>query len=89
MVIFCTNSASGTITFRKPTEKDFLESYARQHFLVPQHEVSRDEYALQEGDGGVLTRNDTKRIESWQQKGALGHWAVMRTVLPDVIWQDW
>jgi hypothetical protein len=89
MVIFCTNSASGNINFRKPIQQDFLESYTRKMFLLPQHEVLRDEFALQEGDGGVLSRNDTKRLEIWQQKGALNHWAVMRTVLPAQIWQDW
>jgi hypothetical protein len=89
MVIFCTNAPSGTITFRKPREADYLETYARKKFLVPQHEVIREEYALQEGDGGVLFRNDTTRVEKWHQASALGHWAVMRTVLPDEIWQNW
>jgi hypothetical protein len=89
MVIFCTNAPNGTITFRKPGRRDFLESHARRGHLVPEHEVLRDEFALQEGDGGVLRRNDTQRIETWHQKSALGHWALMRTVLPDEVWQDW
>ena len=89
MVIFCTNAPSGTITFKKPETRDYLDSHARRKFLVPEHEVMRDEYALQEGDGGVLRRNDTKRVENWHQRSALGHWALMRNVLPDEIWENW
>lgn len=89
MVIFCTNALNGTITFRKPDTRDYLESHARRKFLVPEHEVLRDEFALQEGDGEVLSRNDTQRFEVWHHKSALGHWAVMRTVLPADIWENW
>lgn len=56
---------------------------------MPEHEVLRDEFALQEGDGEVLSRNDTQRFEVWHHKSALGHWAVMRTVLPADIWENW
>lgn len=56
---------------------------------MPEHEVLRDEFALQEGDGEVLSRNDTQRLEVWHHKSALGHWAVMRTVLPADIWENW
>lgn len=89
MVIFCTNSQDGTITFRKPVESDYLNSHARRKFLVPKHEIFREQFALKESDGGILRSNNTKRFEAWQQKSAVGHWAVMRNVLPDKIWQDW
>lgn len=89
MVIFCTKATSGSIKFRKPKEADYLGSEARKKFLLPQHEVSRDEYALQESDAGILRRNDTGRVEKWHQKSAVGHWALMRTVLPAVIWESW
>jgi hypothetical protein len=88
MVIFCTNSED-PITFRSPVAKDFLGSGARREFLLPTHEVEKDEFALLEGDGGLLLRNDTERFRAWQQTSALGHWAVMRTVLPKEIWEDW
>jgi hypothetical protein len=69
--------------------KDFLGSGARQMFLLPTHEVLQDSFKIQEGDGGPLMRNNTERFTTWQQQSALGHWELMRTVLPNEIWQDW
>ncbi|PMD48112.1 spermine/spermidine synthase [Hyaloscypha variabilis F] len=88
MVIFCTNAADD-VTFRKPTEKDMLGSGARKMFLLPTHEVDQSVFALEESDGGILRRNDTERFRGWQEKSAMGHWAVMRTVIPEKIWEDW
>jgi hypothetical protein len=88
MVIFCTNSED-QVTFRKPTEADFLGSHARKMFLLPKHEVADNDFKAVEGDGGILRKNDTQRFKGWQQTGALGHWAVMRSVLPKEIWEDW
>lgn len=88
MVIFCTNSED-PVTFRKPTEADFLGSGARKAYLLPKHEVQEDVFISLESDGGVLLKNDTERFRGWQQTSALGHWAVMRTVLPKEIWEDW
>ncbi|KUJ20509.1 spermine/spermidine synthase [Mollisia scopiformis] len=90
MVIFCTNAAtSDQVTFLKPTERDFLGSGARKMYLLPKYEVEESVFEMQEGDGGVLLRNATERFRGWQEKSALGHWAVMRTVLPKEIWEDW
>jgi hypothetical protein len=88
MVIFCTN-ATDKVTFRKPVEADFLHSRARKMFLLPQYEVDETVFAEIESDGGILSRNDTERFKGWQQKSALGHWAVMRTVLPAKVWENW
>lgn len=86
------------ITFRQPNEMDFLGSAARRNFLLPRYEVSENALLMgrdgkkaveKEGEGGVLTVNGTGRFEGWQQQSALGHWAVMRTVLPPDIWQAW
>ncbi|KAH8598814.1 S-adenosyl-L-methionine-dependent methyltransferase [Bisporella sp. PMI_857] len=88
MVIFCTNSDS-PVTFRRPVEQDFLRSQARKVYLYPKYEVKDEHIALREDDGGVLTKNDTERFRGWQQASALGHWAVMRTVLPSEVWEDW
>ena len=88
MVIFCTNAADD-VTFRETTEKDMLGSGARKMFLLPQHEVDHSVFTLEESDGGILSRNDTGRFRKWQEKSAMGHWAVMRTVIPDEIWEGW
>jgi len=88
MVIFCTNFAN-PVKFRKPVEADFLGSRARKMFLLPQHEVDDAVFIEKEEDGGVLMKNNTERFKGWQQQSALGHWAVMRTVLPTEIWEQW
>ena len=88
MVIFCTNSES-PVTFRKPEKRDFLRSRTRETHLLPKYEVLDEHIEFLGEDGGVLTKNDTARFEAWQQKSAMGHWAVMRTVIPTEIWQDW
>lgn len=88
VVIFCTNAADD-VKFRTPTDKDMLGSGARKMFLLPRHEVDPDVFRLEEGDGGILSRNDTERFRGWQQKSAMGHWAVMRTVIPEGIWEGW
>jgi hypothetical protein len=88
MVIFCTNAPT-EITFRKPVRGDYLGSKARGHFLVPKHEIKGSLFEEQEGDGEVLHKGDTSRLEKWQRISAVGHWNVMRTVLPDFIWESW
>lgn len=87
MVIFCTKLSMG-VTFREPTQRDLLNSPSREAFLVPKHEV-REEDFLVGREEGVLLRNDTVKLEKWHQTSALGHWAVMRTVLPDAVWNNW
>ena len=88
MVIFCTNAAE-SVTFRKPTAKDMLNSGARKMHLLPTHEVDESVFEMLDSDGGILRANATERFRPWQEKSAMGHWAVMRTVLPDNIWEGW
>ena len=90
IVIFCTKLSAGKkeITFRTPTERDFLNSPARQGFLVPRHEVTEKQLSVGDGEG-ILTRNDTEKLAKWHQSSALGHWSIMRVVLPDVVWENW
>jgi hypothetical protein len=87
MVIFCTK-LSGGVEFREATERDLLNSPSRQQFLVPKHEV-REEDFLVGTEEGVLTRNDTGKLEKWHRASAVGHWGVMRTVLPNEVWENW
>ncbi|KAK1759527.1 polyamine aminopropyltransferase [Echria macrotheca] len=94
MVIFCTKlppSQNHQITFRDPTPRDLLNSPSRDAFLMPRHEVTDADFASSatEKDEGLLTRNDTAKLEKWHGRSALGHWSVMRTVLPPVVWENW
>ena len=71
-------------------EQDFLKSQTRKNFLTPIHELVAEEYmSIKEEDGGLLLRNNTERFRKWQEMSALGHWAVMRTVLPKEVWENW
>jgi hypothetical protein len=96
-----TAASEKQITFRKPVEKDFLGSNARRAYLMPKWEIGAEE--LKEmgglGKGGkekeermeldILRKNDTDRLMDWQVKSAVGHWGVMRGVLPGGVWIDW
>lgn len=98
MVIFCTkktftgigaHKTPATIRFRSPVEADYLKSGARKQYLMPKYEIEASVFEEREGDGDILRSNDTERLSRWQEKSAVGHWRVMRTVLPHHIWQAW
>ena len=89
MVIFCTLSTKAPIEFKQPVETDYMNSGARRMFLVPRHEIDPAVFATGEGAGELLFKNATDRFLPWQQESALGHWGVMRTVLPPEIWEAW
>ena len=92
MVIFCTKSTDTPLRFRKPDEKDFLQSYARKQSLEPKHEVLAPQLLDQHFDddkGTPLRRNNTGKMARWHGVSAAGHWEVMRHVLPATIWEGW
>ncbi|RCI10193.1 hypothetical protein L249_8667 [Ophiocordyceps polyrhachis-furcata BCC 54312] len=89
MVIFCTKS-DAPLMFRKPTAADYLESLTRKQFLRLDHEMLEAEFlSTYEDDDTILRRNDTSAVEKWHEKSALGHWAVMRRMLPASVWERW
>lgn len=85
MVFFCTKT-SKPIEFRKPVESDFLGSGARQEHLLPKYEIPSAKFRH---GGHVLTTRNTKELEKWQVKSAIGHWKLMRTVMPAAVWENW
>jgi hypothetical protein len=96
MVFFC-GVSSRPLSFRPPVESDFLNSYLRQHILssLPDREVDlvritgdSSPVAKDENDKWLLTdlRNP---LAEWQRDEALGHWKVMREVLPDIFWETY
>ena len=90
MVMFCRKS-KGAFTFRTPIEADYLGSQARQQFLLPLHEIDNSYFEGRKGDKevGILRKGHTKVLGNYQQSSAVGHWRIMRTVLPDVVWENW
>ncbi|CUS07387.1 unnamed protein product [Tuber aestivum] len=88
MVIFCTRS-SDPYTFRAPVDADILGSIARRNFLFPQFEINLDQYFGVSGGPTLLSESNIDTLIGWQETSALGHWAVIRTVLPPVIWENY
>lgn len=92
MVLFCRKSANEPLTFRKPTSADFLGTGARKDFLLPHHEIDVSAFGIDPKAVNETTRINKKTIPTLarsQEKGRLGHWHVMRGVLPDAVWENW
>jgi hypothetical protein len=91
MVIFCVKNDGGrgrdAISFREATTKDFLGSIARKNYLQP-NEKLEVKYEYNEAQG-VMGRKDVGELEKFHEEGAVSHWRIMRTVLPDAIWEMW
>ncbi|KAK2754425.1 hypothetical protein FQN54_007069 [Arachnomyces sp. PD_36] len=88
MVIFC-KKAKSPLTFRRPVEADYLQSRARQIFLEPQHEIPPETFALKENEQKILKEGETANLRSWQTQSAIGHWKIMRTVIPPGVWENY
>lgn len=90
MVVFCRKSDTPFI-FRKPVEADFLGSQARKYALLPEHEIEAEYFDCSKHSGKLdtLRRGQTQRLAALQQGSALNHWHIMRTVIPDLVWESW
>lgn len=87
MVIFCTQDTA-PLTFRRAVRADFLDSRAREVFLQPKNEILQADI-LAGDDALILTKRNTKKLTKWHKQSAVGHWGVMRTVVPANIWEQW
>ncbi len=77
-------------TFRRPTESDVLGSIARRRFLYPRFEIDLQRYwADLKTRPTILQEDNIGELVEWQKKSALGHWAVIRTVVPDAVWENY
>jgi hypothetical protein len=94
MVVICVKNDEGkgkrAISFREPKQKDLLGSIARQNFLMPrkEHEVMY-EYVKPEDGGRMMGKADVGELERYHKEGAVSHWKIMRTVLPEGVWEMW
>lgn len=88
MVLFCKASSSSPVTFREPVLADFLGSGSRQEYMIPKIEIPLD--TVDKADMSDLLRvANTFKLTAAQRESAVGHWKVMRTVLPPKIWELW
>lgn len=100
MVVFCVKRDGGgaggsAIGFREPTEDDFRGSFARRNHLLPKAGLEiafdwrRGGGGAQGASGDVLRRGATGELERFQERAAVSHWGIMRTVLPARVWELW
>ncbi|KAF2398087.1 S-adenosyl-L-methionine-dependent methyltransferase [Trichodelitschia bisporula] len=96
MVVFCTPHLDRPLTFRRAVPRDHLGSLSRAQFVPPPASL---EIVLPELKGGeakygkpeelILHRGGEQVIEKWHREAAGRHWRIMRTVLPDAVWENW
>jgi hypothetical protein len=70
-------------------EADFLNSVARKNFLFPKFEINLDAYFGKSGEYSIFSESNIGTLVRWQQQSALGHWKVIRTVLPPLVWENY
>ena len=90
MVMFCRRKPED-FTFREPVEADFLGSPARRQHLKPQHVIPTSYFKTgRQRKGEILRRGQiTQEMQESTVASAIGHWHLMRTVIPDVVWENW
>lgn len=92
MVVFCVKDKK-PIRFRRAVEADYLGSLSRREFVPPPRELEMRLSDVTGGekvkDGEVLKKGEEWKIERFHPEAAKKHWAIMRTVLPDGVWEQW
>lgn len=71
-----------------------MGTYARQKFLFPTYEINIDKLFGRDEEGllrsvGVLDEKSIKEFDRLQEESAVGHWAIMRTVVPSDGWENY
>ncbi|CAN9189120.1 unnamed protein product [Alternaria alternata] len=94
MVIFCVKNDHGlgkaAVKFRDAVPKDFLGSIARTNFLQPQKKLEvKYDFVSKENGGRVMGNADVGELEKFHEDGAVSHWKIMRSVLPEGVWEMW
>lgn len=94
MVVFCLKNDGGkgkqALKFRAATDRDIMGSLARRSYLEPKPKSEiKYEYVSKEAGGKEMTRADVGELEKYHEAGAVSHWRIMRTVLPDGVWEMW
>lgn len=90
MVFFCKKSSNSPVSFRDPVPLDYLRSKSRENYLVPKHEIDPAIFVTIPKKGArVLIEKKVGLLHKYLDRGALEHWAIMRQVIPDTVWENW
>ena len=89
MILFCRKKPNGGLRFRAGTPDDWRGSLSRKALLPPPKHLEIG-FPKNIGKGGeVLKRGGEAELEKYHRDAAKHHWKIMRTVLPDAIWENW
>ena len=90
MVMFCRKS-NETFTFKDPVEADYLGTQARRSHLLPKYEIDAANFEkhFEQGNLEILKRGHTRKLEAFHKDSAVGHWSMMRDLIPAAIWENW
>ncbi len=80
LVTFCSNLL---VTFRRAEKQDFLGSLSRLEYLSPTYQVNLQDKA----DAQILESGEV--LDRMQHPMAIGHWYLMRKLLPSRVWENW
>lgn len=91
MVVFCKKSRASPLAFRQPNEMDYLGSQARKSYMYPRREIDSRVFdiANDSTDKGILETGKTSVLERTHVTNAIGHWNIMRKVLPAQVWENY
>lgn len=90
MVVYCKKNAATPLSFRAPTQADYLRSKSRESYLVPKNEVELSTFDHTDKVGRrILVAKETEGLRRFQDQAAIAHWKIMRTVLPAAVWEYW
>lgn len=91
MVVFCKKSRTPPLTFRQPNENDYLGSQARKSYMYPRWEIDSSVFDIADDstDQRILEVGKTSILEASHVTNAIGHWNIMRDVLPAKVWENY
>ncbi|EED17607.1 spermine/spermidine synthase family protein [Talaromyces stipitatus ATCC 10500] len=91
MVVFCKKTRTPPLTFRQPNEGDYLGSQSRKSYMVPRREIDHKIFGIGDDstDQRLLEVGKTDVLESYHTQNAIGHWNIMRKVLPAKVWENY
>ncbi|EEA23952.1 hypothetical protein TMatcc_007023 [Talaromyces marneffei ATCC 18224] len=90
MVVFCKKNRTSPLTFRLPNEEDYLGSQARKSYMYPRREIDSRIFDIGDDstDQRILEVGNTSILEASHIPNAIGHWNIMRDVLPAKVWEN-
>jgi hypothetical protein len=100
MVVYCVKTPT-PILWRLTKNEDYLDTLSRRAHLPPDegHELKVENIGGKMkkvggkeepwGKWDIITNSNTSIVEAYRKEGAIRHWEIMRTVMPDAVWETW